>query len=141
MKRLGPRCAVAVAILALGLPAAALAQGAGDNQYQDPFGGQSQGGSQGTGGGGGGSGGGGGGSGGSGGGGGGGSSQSGVPSGGGSSPPGSSAAAGEQQAAGSRTSDGELARTGDEAWLVAALGLGLVLAGAGVRLWMRRAIG
>jgi LPXTG-motif cell wall-anchored protein len=33
--------ALAMLLLALALPAAALAQGAGDEQYQDPFGGQS----------------------------------------------------------------------------------------------------
>jgi len=32
---------LAMLVLALALPAAALAQGAGDEQYQDPFGGQS----------------------------------------------------------------------------------------------------
>lgn len=120
------RCAVLAACLALAVPGTALAQGAGDNQYQDPFGsdqgggGQSQGssgsGSQGS------------------------SSQGAGSSSSGSSSSGSSASAGRSSGASAGT-DGRLARTGGEPIPLAALGAGLLLAGVGLRLRLRRPVG
>jgi LPXTG-motif cell wall-anchored protein len=111
------RIAALAAALSLALPAGALAQGAGDNQYQDPFAGEDSGS-------------------GSGGGGGGGGGAEGT-NGNGSlsdSPP-----SGEQLASQS-TSSGELPRTGADPGLVALLGAGLILTGAGLRVRVRRPI-
>jgi hypothetical protein len=115
-----PLAAVLTALLLLSSPTAALAQSAGDDQYEDPFAGQ------------------------------------GDPSGGGGEPtqpaepaPGTSAAPATSGSAGAEAdaaagtsasgSDGrsELPRTGLEAPLVAMLGSGLLLAGAGLRLRVR----
>jgi hypothetical protein len=114
------RIAALAAALSLALPAGALAQGAGDNQYQDPFAGEDSGSGSGSGGGGGGGGG-----------------AEGT-SGNGSlsnSPP-----AGESLASQQSTSSGELARTGADPGLVALLGAGLILTGAGLRVRVRRPI-
>jgi LPXTG-motif cell wall-anchored protein len=112
------RIAALAAALSLSLPAGALAQGAGDNQYQDPFAGEDAGS--------------GGGSGGGGGGGAEGTSGNGSLS---NSPP-----AGEQLASSQSTSSGELPRTGADPGLVALLGAGLILTGAGLRVRVRRPI-
>jgi hypothetical protein len=117
-----------IAALAVGLalicPAGAFAQGAGDNQYQDPFAGEDGSGS---------------GSGsdssGSGGGGGGGGSRS-----SGASPSNTAPGVTEQSAAQTATPAGELARTGTDPGLVALLGLGFVLTGAGLRVRVRRPV-
>jgi hypothetical protein len=102
------RIAALAAALSLALPAGALAQGAGDNQYQDPFAGEDQGsggggGAEGT-------------------------------TGNGSelsdTPPSS-----ERQAS---QPSGELARTGADPGLLALLGAGLILTGAGMRVRVRR---
>ncbi len=115
------RIAALAAALSLSLPAGALAQGAGDNQYQDPFAGEDSGSGAGSG---------------SGGGGGGGGAEG--NSGNGSlsdSPP-----AGESLASQQSTSSGELPRTGADPGLVALLGAGLILTGAGLRVRVRRPI-
>src|SRR4051794_17707198 len=122
------RTAVLVAALALAVPAKALAQGAGDDQYTDPLAGEDTGGGGSGGGGGGGSGSSGSGGGGGGGGGAEGSSGMGALS---SSPP------GEQAAAQTATPAGQLARTGADPGLVALLGAGFVLTGAGLRVRLR----
>ena len=113
------RIAALAAALSLSLPAGALAQGAGDNQYQDPFAGEDSGSGSGSG---------------SGGGGGGaeGTSGNGSLS---NSPP-----AGESLASQPSTSSGELPRTGADPGLVALLGAGLILTGAGLRVRVRRPI-
>jgi LPXTG-motif cell wall-anchored protein len=123
--------ALAVAAL-LVTPSAALAQSAGDNQYQDPFAGQSGGGGSS------------GGSGGSGGGGqsshasqGSGSSSGGQSSGGGSTL-GQSAGTTQSTTSQQATPGPQLPRTGGEPSLVALLGAGLIVAGAGLRLRVRR---
>jgi LPXTG-motif cell wall-anchored protein len=113
------RIAALAAALSLALPAGALAQGAGDNQYQDPFAGEDSGSGGGSG--------------------------SGSSGGGGaegtdngtlsSSPP-----SGEQLASQQSTSSGELPRTGADPGLVALLGAGLILTGAGLRVRVRRPI-
>jgi LPXTG-motif cell wall-anchored protein len=114
-----PRRIAALAVaLSLALPAGALAQGAGDNQYQDPFAGENSGS--------------GGGSGGGGGGGGEGTSDNGSLS---NSPP-----SGEQLASQQSTSSGELPRTGADPGLIALFGAGLILTGAGLRVRVRRPI-
>jgi hypothetical protein len=132
-----PRLATLFAIFLLALPGAAFAQGAGDDQYQDPFGDeQSQDGGGGssddgglsdsppsTGGGGGGSG----------------SSGSGSPgsgSGSGSSGGGSSGTAPTTPApsAGPAEAGSQLPRTGSDPLILMALGAGLVLTGVGLRL-------
>jgi hypothetical protein len=116
------RIAALSAAAFLALPAGAFAQsGAGDTQYGDPLEGQQRAqadtgsGSSGSGSG----------------------SQSGS-SGSGSglsnAPPGST----ESQAARTTTPNGELARTGGEPGLIALLGLGLVMTGAGLRVRVRR---
>jgi hypothetical protein len=128
-----------VAALALSLPTAAFAQSPSDQQYQDPFGSQGSGGS------------------GSGGGSSGGGSSGGGSSGGGSSQSGSSSSgssgasssggdasqvassAGSSSSSGSAASGPQLARTGQDAGLVALAGLGLLLTGAGLRLRVREA--
>jgi LPXTG-motif cell wall-anchored protein len=112
------RIAALAAALSLSLPAGALAQGAGDNQYQDPFAGEDSGSGSGSG-----SGGGGGAEG---------TSGNGSLS---NSPP-----AGEQLASQQSTSSGELPRTGADPGLVALLGAGLILTGAGLRVRVRRPI-
>lgn len=118
------RIAVLAAALSLSLPAGALAQGAGENQYTDPFeeeqsssgGGGNSGASSGSG------------------------SQSGTGAGGGgelsTTPPDDGTS--ESQAVRTRTPDGELARTGAEPGLIALLGAGFVLTGAGLRVRVRR---
>ena len=105
------RIAALAAALSLALPAGALAQGAGDNQYQDPFAGEDQG----SGGGGGAEG----------------TTQSGSQL--SSSPPASGQQASQQGAA-----SGQLARTGADPGLVGLLGAGLILVGAGMRIRVRR---
>ena len=118
------RIAALAAALSLALPAGALAQGAGDNQYQDPFAGEDPGSGSGSGSG----------SGGGGGGGGGAEGTSGNDS-LSNSPP-----SGEQLASQQGTSSGQLARTGADPGLVALLGAGFILTGAGLRVRMRRPI-
>ena len=103
-----------VAALALGLPTAAFAQSPSDQQYQDPFGSQGSGGS-GSGGG----------------------SSGASSSGGDASQVASSAGSGSSS--GSAASGPQLARTGQDAGLVALAGLGLLLTGAGLRLRVREA--
>src|SRR3954464_3609315 len=110
------RIAVLAAALSLSFPAGALAQGAGDNQYQDPFAGEDAGSGSGSGGGGGAEG----------------TSGNGSLS---NSPP-----AGEQLASQQSTSSGQLPRTGADPGLVALLGAGLILTGAGLRVRVRRPI-
>ena len=112
------RIAALAAALSLALPAGALAQGAGDNQYQDPFAGENSGSGSGSG-----SGGGGGAEG---------TNGNGSLS---NSPP-----SGEQLASQQSTSSGELPRTGADPGLVAVLGAGLILTGAGLRVRVRRPI-
>ncbi len=112
------RIAALAAALSLCVPAGALAQGAGDNQYQDPFAGEDSGSGAGSG-----SGGGGGAEG---------NSGNGSLS---DSPP-----AGESLASQQSTSSGELPRTGADPGLVALLGAGLILTGAGLRVRVRRPI-
>jgi hypothetical protein len=125
--------------LLLAFPAAALGQSAGDDQYSDPFAGQDDGGS------------------GSGGGsqdsgdqGGSGSGGDSTDSSGSSGSSGSGGSSGSDDSAGGGESGGstdpqataagsgdQLARTGNEAWLVALAGSGLVMAGVGLRLRLR----
>jgi LPXTG-motif cell wall-anchored protein len=126
---------LAVFALALALPAVASAQSAGDDQYQDPFGGG--GGTEQTGGGGGGSTGGGGG--GSTGGGGGGSYDSGsgtYDSGTGGEvvvdDPATEVVEGPTAEQAAATGSGGLARTGSETWIIAIAGFGLLALGAGL---------
>ena len=114
------RIAALAAALSLSVPAGALAQGAGDNQYQDPFAGEDSGSGSGAG------------SGSGGGGGAEGNSGNGSLS---NSPP-----AGESLASQQSTSSGELPRTGADPGLVALLGAGLILTGAGLRVRVRRPI-
>jgi hypothetical protein len=130
------RSAALVACLALilALPGTALAQGAGDNQYQDPFGVYQGGGSQkqassGSG------------SHGS-------SSQGAGSSSSGSSSSGSSTTAGQVTGStpgasmpASPATSGRLPATGGEPLALAALGAGLLLAGVGLRLRLRRPLG
>jgi LPXTG-motif cell wall-anchored protein len=110
------RIAALAAALSLALPAGALAQGAGDNQYQDPFAGENSGSGSGSGSGGGGEG----------------TTGNGSLS---NSPP-----SGEQLASQQSTSSGELPRTGADPGLIALLGAGLILTGAGLRVRVRRPI-
>ena len=120
------RIAALASTVALALPAPALAQGAGDEQYTDPLAGEngrtsgsgsgsnpSSGSTTG--------------------------SRTGTTTGRGGSrlsdvPPGPD----EQQAANTRTPRGELARTGAEPGLIALLGAGFLLTGAGLRVRVRR---
>jgi hypothetical protein len=117
--------ALAVAVL-LVTPSAALAQSAGDNQYQDPFAGSGGGGSgggggksrqanQGSG-----------------------SSSGGQSSGGGSAQAAQSAGTTQSATSQQATPGKQLPRTGGEPGLVALLGAGLIVAGAGLRLRVRR---
>ena len=110
------RIAALAAALSLALPAGALAQGAGDNQYQDPFAGEDSGSGSGSGGGG------------------------GAEGTNGNGSPSNSTASGEQLASQSSTSSGQLPRTGADPGLVALLGAGLILTGAGLRVRVRRPI-
>jgi hypothetical protein len=110
------RLAALAATLSLALPASAFAQGAGETQYSDPLAGEETSSGSGSG------------SGTGGGGGGGGGELSTTP------PAGST----ESQAAQTRTPDGELARTGADPALVALLGAGFILTGAGLRVRVRR---
>ena len=113
------RIAALAAALSLALPAGALAQGAGDNQYQDPFAGEDSGSGGGSGGGGGGGGG-----------------AEGTDNGSlSTSPP-----SGQQLAAQQSAASGDLPRTGADPGLVALLGAGLILTGAGLRVRVRRPI-
>jgi LPXTG-motif cell wall-anchored protein len=106
------RLAAALAACSLAFPAGALAQGAGDNQYEDPFAEQDQGqGSQGGGGQGG-------------------NGDMGSLS---DDAPGSQAAASQR-----RSRSGELPRTGADPGVMALLGAGLLLTGAGLRIRVRR---
>ncbi|HVE69062.1 MAG TPA: hypothetical protein VNB64_10820 [Solirubrobacteraceae bacterium] len=111
-----PRRIAALSVAAsLALPAGAFAQGAGETQYGDPFEGEQRAQAQ---------------------------PGSGSGSGNGTgeelstSPPGTS----ESAAAQTRTPAGELARTGSEPGLVALLGLGFLMTGAGLRVRVRRPI-
>ncbi len=114
------RIAALAAALSLALPAGALAQGAGETQYSDPFeeeqASSGGGGDSGS------------------------SSGSGTGAGGGgelsTTPPDDGTS--ESQAARTRTPDGELARTGAEPGLIALLGAGFILTGAGLRVRVRR---
>ena len=108
------RIAALAAALSLALPAGALAQGAGDNQYQDPFAGEDSGSGSGSGGG-----------------------AEGTTGNGSlsNSPP-----SGQQLASQRSTPSGELPRTGADPGLVALLGAGLILTGAGLRVRVRRPI-
>jgi hypothetical protein len=118
------RCAVLLVALALALPGVAHAQGAGDNQYQDPFAGK-QGSSKKTGSSRGSSG----------------SSSSGTSS--GSSGSSSGRSSGDFSNSPPPTQSGTSARiprTGAEPFTVALLGVGLVLAGVGLRLRVRRPV-
>ena len=112
-----PRRIAALSVAAsLAVPAGAFAQGAGETQYGDPFEGEERA-QTGTGSG----------------------TQSGG--GGGGEPELSSTAPSgttESQAAQTRTPSGELARTGAEPGLIALLGMGFVLTGAGLRVRVRR---
>ena len=108
----------ALAALVVALPAAAVAQDAGSNQYQDPLAGD-----PGSGGGGGG-----GGNGSSGGGGGGGGGANTTPPGGGETQN------AQSEADGAGTQSGELPATGVDAWLIAFTGFGLLAFGVGLRL-------
>jgi LPXTG-motif cell wall-anchored protein len=105
------RWAVLLVALVLALPATALAQGAGDNQYQDPFSGQ------------------------------GGSNRSSSSS---SSSGSSSSSSGDSQLSGSPPA-GQAGRTlpatGGQPVTLALLGAGLLLAGVGVRLRLRKPVG
>jgi hypothetical protein len=114
------RIAVLAAALSLALPAGAHAQGAGENQYSDPFeeeqsssggGGNSSSGSQ---------------------------SGTGTSGGGELSTTPPDGGTSESQAARTRTPAGELARTGAEPGLIALLGAGFILTGAGLRVRVRR---
>lgn len=109
-----PRRIAALSVAAsLALPAGAFAQGAGETQYGDPFEGEER-------------------------------AQTGTGSGSGAgngnaedlstAPPGAT----EAEAARTRTPSGELARTGAEPGLIALLGMGLVMTGAGLRVRVRR---
>lgn len=140
--RTARRCAALAAAATLALPASALAQGAGDNQYFDPLAGSGGGDQNGGGGnGGGGNGGGGNGSGGQ-------SQSQGSGGGGGgqSSPPalsnsapavGAQGSAAGSTGAGTATGAAQLPYTGGEAWLIALAGGGLLLTGAGLRARVR----
>jgi hypothetical protein len=141
MNRTRNRLAVLGAcVVMLAYPAAALA-GAGDDQYQDPFAGSDDdSGQSGGGGGGGGSGGGGGGSGSGGGGGG-----SGSGGGGGTTPQGDSSSSSVSPATSPADDEPQSAgrqvpRTGADPGLVALLGAGLILTGAGLRVRVRRPV-
>jgi LPXTG-motif cell wall-anchored protein len=123
------RIAALTAAATLAFPAGALAQGAGETQYSDPFQGQGGSGSSGSSGSGSGSS----------------SGSTGTGSGSGSgstgsgsqlsnTPPGSS----ETTAAQTRTPRGQLPRTGAEPGLLALLGAGFILTGAGLRVRVRR---
>ena len=112
------RIAALAAALSLSLPAGALAQGAGDNQYQDPFAGEGSGSGAGSGSGGGG----------------------GAEGTSGNGSHSNSAPSGEQLASQQSTSSGELPRTGADPGLIALLGAGLILTGAGLRVRVRRPI-
>jgi hypothetical protein len=100
--------AAGLAVLSLAFPAGALAQGAGDNQYEDPFAEEGQGGAGGQGG-------------------------------NGDMDSLSGNAPGTNAKASARS--GELARTGAEPGVVALLGAGLLLTGAGLRIRVRRPVG
>ena len=113
------RLAAGLAVLSLVFPAGALAQGAGDDQYEDPFaeedtsqGGGQRGGGKGTGG------------------------------GGGDDMDELSNAAPRSEAQASRqeTPAGELPRTGSEPGVIALLGAGLLMTGGGLRLRVRRPV-
>jgi hypothetical protein len=123
-----PRFAMLLVALVLALSGVAHAQGAGDNQYQDPFAGKGGGGQTKGGGG---------------------SGSSGSSSGSSSSSSGSSSSSSgssSQQFSGSppgmsSSASGRIPRTGAEPITVALLGMGLVLAGVGLRLRVRRPVG
>ena len=114
------RLAALAAVCALAVPSSAFAQSAGDNQYQDPLGGSqgSSGASQGSG--------------------------SGSSSTTGSSSSGSSSSGQTTGSAGSASASAsgrQLPRTGAEPFTIALLGGGLLLAGVGLRLRLRRPVG
>lgn len=105
-----------VASLALALPAAAHAQGAGDNQYTDPFAGDNGSGSGSSGSGSG--------------------TQGGAEGSNGSEL--SNTAPSEQNASQTSTPSGELPRTGADPGMLALLGAGFVFFGVGMRVRVRR---
>jgi hypothetical protein len=107
------RIAALAAVLALAAPAGAWAQGAGDTQYEDPFAGEN-------------------------GGNGGGGSGSGSGAGSGANPKLSSTMPGSQ---GGAEGSQRLPRTGADPGLVALLGAGFLLTGAGLRVRVRRPVG
>ncbi|MDX6648181.1 MAG: hypothetical protein QOJ97_132 [Solirubrobacteraceae bacterium] len=115
------RLAALITAATLAFPAGALAQGAGETQYSDPFQGQGGSGSSGSGSG-------------SSSGSGSGSNASGTGSGSqlSTTPPGSS------QTGATRTATGQLPNTGAEPGLLALLGAGFILTGAGLRVRVRR---
>jgi LPXTG-motif cell wall-anchored protein len=119
------RLAALTAAVTLAFPAAALAQGAGETQYSDPFQGQGGSGSSGSGSG----------------------SGSGSSNGSGSGSNASSTGNGSQlsttppgssQTGATRTATGQLPNTGAEPGLLALLGAGFILTGAGLRVRVRR---
>jgi hypothetical protein len=112
------RIATLSVAVSLALPAGAFAQGAGETQYGDPFEGEQRA-QRGTGSG----------------------NQSGGGGGGGGRELSTTAPSGtttETRAAQTRTPSGELARTGAEPGLIALLGMGLLMTGAGLRVRVRR---
>ena len=118
------RLAALAAVCALAVPSSAFAQSAGDNQYQDPLGGSqgSSGASQGSGSGS--------------------SSTTGSSSSGSSSSGQATGSAGSASGSASASASGrQLPRTGGEPFTIALLGGGLLLAGVGLRLRVRRPLG
>lgn len=130
------RWAVLVVALVLALPGTALAQGAGDNQYQDPFSGQNGSGHSGSGS----------------------HSSSGSSSSGSSSSSSSSSGSSSSGSSGSGSGDAQLSgsppgmssasqggrtlpATGGQPITLGLLGAGLLLAGVGLRLRLRRPVG
>ncbi len=124
--------AALAAAFTLALPAAALAQGAGDEQYTDPLAGQGGGGGGGNSGS----------SGSSGGGGSSGTSNSGSQGGaeGTTSGSGSQLSSSPPDMGNGSSANGAIPRTGADPGLVALLGAGLILTGAGVRVRVRRPV-
>ncbi|MDX6670316.1 MAG: hypothetical protein QOI91_679 [Solirubrobacteraceae bacterium] len=117
------RLAALTAAATLAFPAGALAQGAGETQYSDPFQGQGGSGSSGSG--------------------------SGSSSGSGSGSNASGTGSGSQlsttppgsaQTGATRTGTGQLPNTGAEPGLLALLGAGFILTGAGLRVRVRRSL-
>ena len=127
------RTAALAAALTLAIPATALAQGAGDEQYTDPLAGEGGGGGGGNSG----AGSGGGGSSGSG------SASTGTGQGGAEGTGGSGAqlSSTSPDTGQSASASGAIPRTGADPGLVALVGAGLILTGAGLRVRVRRPVG